>query len=456
MLAKYPNKRNVIEFVSLEAMVPEDHLLRKIDAAIDFDRIYDFVEDLYCEDNGRPSIDPVILFKIVLIQHIYGLPSLRRTLEEINMNMAYRWFLGIPINESIPHFSTVSHNFKHRFSQKTIEYVFRWILNTAAEEGYLDTKAVFVDGTHIKASANTKKKAKKMVPKQTKRYAKELLAEVNKDREEHGKKPFDDDDNEPPEEKEATISTTDPESGLFHKGEHKKCFAYEAHTVCDNHNFILDVVVTAGNIHDSVAFDPLYDQLCQHYPDHKVVVADSAYKTPWICRRIFTSGRVLSTAYTRPKGKKGGHPWHEYVYDSYYDDVICPEYKALHYATTNRDGYREYKSRRYICADCPTREQCTSNVKNEKIVTRHIWSDYVEMAEDARHTPKYKNLYKKRQEKIERVFADAKEKHGMRYTWYRGLAQVTKWVKLKYAAMNLKKLAIWKWKNIHGTPVAAI
>ena len=67
MLAKYPNKRNVIEFVSLEAMVPEDHLLRKIDAAIDFDRIYDFVEDLYCEDNGRPSIDPVILFKIVLI-----------------------------------------------------------------------------------------------------------------------------------------------------------------------------------------------------------------------------------------------------------------------------------------------------------------------------------------------------------------------------------------------------
>ena len=97
--------------------------------------------------------------------------------------------------------------------------------------------------------------------------------------------------------------------------------------------------------------------------------------------------------------------------------------QSLHYATTNRDGYREYKSRRYICADCPTREQCTSNVKNEKIVTRHIWSDYVEMAEDARHTPKYKNLYKKRQEKIERVFADAKEKHGMRYTWYRGLAR---------------------------------
>ena len=115
MLTKKPSNRNVIEFVSLDAMVPEDHLLRKIDAVIDFDGIYDIVKDLYCEDNGRPSIDPVVLFKIVLIQHIYGISSLRRTLDEINMNMAYRWFLGYAINDAIPHFSTVSYNFKHRF-----------------------------------------------------------------------------------------------------------------------------------------------------------------------------------------------------------------------------------------------------------------------------------------------------------------------------------------------------
>ena len=83
--------------------------------------------------------------------------------------MAYRWFLGYPINEAIPHFSTVSYNFKHRFDQQTIEHIFRWVLNIAAEEGYLDTEAIFIDGTHIKASANTKKKAKKSVPKQTKR-----------------------------------------------------------------------------------------------------------------------------------------------------------------------------------------------------------------------------------------------------------------------------------------------
>ena len=95
--------------------------------------------------------------KIVLIQHIYGIRSLRRTLEEIRMSMAYRWFIGYPLNEQFPHFSTVSYNFKDCFTPESVEYIFRCGLKEAADEGYLDTEAIFVDGTHIKASANLKK-----------------------------------------------------------------------------------------------------------------------------------------------------------------------------------------------------------------------------------------------------------------------------------------------------------
>ena len=223
MLVKKAEDRGQLEFVNLENMVPQDHLLRKIDAAIDFKKIYEFVEDLYCEDNGRPSVDPVVLFKIVLIQHIYGLPSLRRTLEEVSMNLAYRWFIGYPLNEAVPHFSTVSYNFKHRFNHATVEHVFRWVLKSAAEEGYLDTEAIFVDGTHIQASANLKKQAGRAVPKQAKRYAKELFEEVNKDREEHGKKPFSEDSGKkPPEERETVVSTTDPESA-YSTRENTRC-----------------------------------------------------------------------------------------------------------------------------------------------------------------------------------------------------------------------------------------
>lgn len=100
-------ERGVFEIVDTESLVPANHLLRKIDAAVDFGKIYDMVEPLYCADNGRPSVDPVVLFKMVLIQHLYGLTSLRRTAEEVSLNVAYRWFLGYRLQEETPHFSTI-------------------------------------------------------------------------------------------------------------------------------------------------------------------------------------------------------------------------------------------------------------------------------------------------------------------------------------------------------------
>lgn len=449
MLERGKREREQVEFISTEGFVPKNHLLRKIEASVDFDRIYDFVEMLYCLDNGRPSVDPVVLFKMVLIQHLYGLSSLRRTAEEVEMNIAYRWFLGYPLNEKTPHFSTISYNFKHRFREETVGQIFAWILDEANDAGYLNPEAVFIDGTHIKANANFKKKIKEEIPIAAKVYSEQLFSEINEDREKHGKKPFEkkDDEGNTPATREVTKSTTDPESGVFHKGEHKDCFAYEAHTICDKNGFVLDVEVTPGNVHDSIAFDTVYDRVTERFPDVDVVVADSAYKTPWICKKIFDDGRIPSMPYTAPKTKDGNHEWWKYVYDEYYDCVICPEYEVLRYATTNRDGYREYKSKRYLCETCPTRSRCTESRICEKTVTKHIWHHYIEMAEDARHTPEYATLYKLRKETIERVFADAKEKYAMRYTPYRGLSQVSNWVRLKYATMNLKKMAIWKWAS---------
>ena len=464
----------VVEIVDTESLVPAEHLLRKIDAAVDFNRVYEMVEALYSEDNGRPSVDPVVLFKMVLIQHLYGLPSLRRTAEEVNLNVAYRWFLGYTLQEETPHFSTVSYNFRHRFTAETVDRVFAWILEEVAEAGYLSPKAVFIDGSHIKANANTKKQVKAAIPVASKHYAQELMEEVNADRETHGKKPFDDEPPIPPKKRKdntsrkklarrkkdkvrmVTKSVTDPDCGLFVKGSHKRQFAYEAHTACDKHGFVLETVVTPGNVHDSVAFDEVYDKVAEAFPEAEVIVADSAYKTPHICKKVFDDGRILSTAYKRPQTMKGGHEWWKYVYDEFYDCVICPEYQVLKYATTNRDGYKEYKSDPRICADCPTRELCTHSKDCVKTVQRHVWKDYEDLADDARYTPKYRDLYKQRKETIERVFADAKEKHAMRYTQYRGLAQVTNWVKLKFAAMNLKKYAKWLWKDTHPSYFSCI
>ena len=468
MMEKGKMERGVVEVVDTESLVPQEHLLRKVDRAVEFRKLYEIVEPLYSEEEGRPSIDPVVLFKIVLLQHLDGIPSLRGTLRRAQTDIAYRWFLGYTLNEELPHFSTVSYNFRHRFTEETIERVFQWVLNEAGTAGALSPAAVFIDGTHIKASANLNKKIKQEVPAAAKRYRDELLAEINADREAHGKKPFDDDDDPPrPTKKKrdntskkklarrkkagfktVTKSTTDPDCGMFVKGKHERQFAYEAHTACDKNGYVLETVVTPGNVHDSVAFDDVYDKVTQTFPEIETIVADSAYKTPHICKKVFTDGRVLSTAYKRPMTMKGGHEWWKYVYDEYYDCVICPEYQPLAYRTTNRDGYREYCSDPKICAQCPTRYLCTRSKNCVKTVLRHVWKDYEELADDARYTPEYKDLYAKRKETIERVFADAKEKHGMRYTLYRGLTQLSKWVRLKFAAMNLKKLARWKAKRL--------
>ena len=172
MLKKEIEQRKAIEMLCTDMLVPKDHLLRKIDAAVDFTYIYSLVEDMYCEDNGRPSCDPVVLFKLVLIQHLFGIRSLRQTMRDVEVNVAYRWFLGYTMSQPLPHFATISYAFRHRFTADEIGAVFRWVLEKVACAGYLSPEVVFVDGTHIKANANMKKQVKKQIPKAARHYCK--------------------------------------------------------------------------------------------------------------------------------------------------------------------------------------------------------------------------------------------------------------------------------------------
>ena len=118
MLERSANARNEVSFFCIEDLVPKNHLLRKIEKAVDFNEIYPMVEPYYCEDNGRPAVDPVMLVKIVMVWHLFGIRSLRQTLQEIKVNLAYRWFLGLGVDSPVPHFATVSYAFTRRIFQK--------------------------------------------------------------------------------------------------------------------------------------------------------------------------------------------------------------------------------------------------------------------------------------------------------------------------------------------------
>ena len=137
MITRNAKAEPQFQIVSIDQLVPQDHLLRKIDETIDFSFIYDLVEEKYSPDKGRPSIDPVTLVKMPVIQYLFGIPSMRRTVEEIEVNVAYRWFLGLDFYDQVPHFSTFGKNYKRRFEGTDLfEQIFSKILLQCSRRGY--------------------------------------------------------------------------------------------------------------------------------------------------------------------------------------------------------------------------------------------------------------------------------------------------------------------------------
>ncbi len=481
--------RKQIELMSLEDLVPEEHLVRKLENALDWDFIYDLVEPTYCEDNGRPSLDPVMLIKLPVLKYMFGLGSMRRTVSEVSVNNAYRWFLGLGLHDKVPHFSTFGKNYTRRFKGTDLfEQIFQHILKECIEARLVDPSVIFVDSTHVKARANSHKYEDVEVEEEAKWYAAELMEEIQSDREAHGKKPLkeiltigepdeedetDDDDDTPDSDStlqgvksgkgkpnrntskkklarqkkthHKKVSLSDPESGWFRKGEHKHVFAFNVQVACDRNGIVLGSAVFAGNENDGKTFPGLFKKLDTQCTE--LIVGDSAYKTPAIARLLAKNDIQLLSSYTRPQTKEGFFPKYEYVYDEHFDCYICPANQVLRYSTTNREGNREYKSDPAICAACPCREQCTLSKECVKVVTRHVWAEYVERTEENRYTVGIREWYPIRKQTIERVFATAKERHGFRFTQEYGKAQMEVKAALTFACMNLKKLAKQRWRT---------
>jgi len=142
------------------------------------------------------------------------------------------------------------------------------------------------------------------------------------------------------------------------------------------------------------------------------------------------------------EGKPKGYlPKRAFTYDATTNTYQCAQGQSLIYTTPNRLGYREYKSNPAHCKDCPLLSQCTRSANHVKVLTRHVWQDSKERTDSYRLTPWGKALYKRRQETVERSFADAKQLHGHRYARLRGLSKVKEQCLLAAAAQNMKKIA---------------
>jgi len=433
-----------MEFVSIEELVPRDHLLRKIDKVIDFGFIRERVKDLYCADNGRPAIDPVVLFKMLFIGYLYGTRSERQLVRDIQVNVAYRWFLGFGLMDKIPDASTISQNRRRRFSESAIyQEIFDEMVLQAIRRKMVDGTTLYSDSTHLKASANKHKFEVQDVQKSTRDYLETLEEDVTRDREAHGKKPLKEKE-ATPEIKETKVSTTDPDSGyMVREGKPEGFFYLDHRTVDSRYSIITDTFVTPGNVHDSIPYLNRLDRQRERFGfDVAAVGLDAGYFTAGICKGLEDRDIYGAIAYRRPNHIKGYLRKSDYIYDQAGDCYHCPEGCTLNYRTTDRNGYRHYASDPAQCRNCPLQSKCTKSANFTKVVTRHIWQEHKDTVNSHRYTEQGQKIYKRRKETVERSFADSKQLHGHRYARLRGIGKVFEQCLLCAAVQNMKKIAL--------------
>jgi IS5 family transposase len=245
-------------------------------------------------------------------------------------------------------------------------------------------------------------------------------------------------------ERDIKVSTTDPDSGYLTREGKPQGFYYLDHRTVDaKHNIITDTHVTPGNVHDSKPYLARLDrQLTAFNIYPEAVGLDAGYKTAGICKGLEDRNIEAVIGYRRPTKKEGYFAKRQFVFDADHNHYTCPAGQLIPYNTTNRLGYREYHSDSEQCRQCPFLDQCTRSRNRTKVITRHVWQDSVERTDARRLTAKGKRLYQRRQETVERSFADAKQLHGHRYARYRGLRRVSGQCLLAAACQNMKKIAL--------------
>ena len=459
-MTKRLNKQFSNEYINIEEMIPENHFLRVIDKYFDWNFVYKEVDKLYSK-LGRKSIDPVVLVKIHILKFLFNEDSLRRTYENLNYNVLYRWFIGYELGEKVPDHSTYSQNYKRKFcklEKDLLQIVFDKVIELLINWNCLDMTAVYIDSTHTKANANKKKNHKELVNIEVKKYQKELDLEIAlkglQDEELTDEEYLEEvsrivkcneevDTKEVIGEKEIIVSDIDKDAGMLYKSDKEKMFGYNTSVICDNNNYILTVDTNPSNMHDSISFYQSFDNLLNRYDITKInyFVGDAAYLTSHICKTIIDLDIIPAFPYSRLGYKKDMFKKWEFTYDEFNDIYICPNEKDLiPSGTYDKNGYMAYKADKNDCINCPFKNQCTKS--KYKQILRHVWEEYKEMVNDYRLRNDVKEIYKQRPQHIERVFADGKMKFGLRKTYFKGKQRVHRELTLLYACMNLKKFAL--------------
>ncbi len=472
--------------VSLEDLVPYDHFYRHLEAKLDLGFMRDWTQELYAK-RGRPSIDPVVFFKLQLVMFFEGIRSERQLIATASLNLAHRWYLGYALDEPLPDHSSLT-RIRQRLGVDIFQRFFEHIVDLCQAAGLVWGRDLYFDATKVEANAG--------IPSLVPRFYHEATTHVadlfvDEDGAEASLVPVDDlppeivqlptaadaavgaTGDDPPwrllEERrldpkrpshrgyrrtgDFRVSPTDPDaSPMWDWGAIR--LGYHDHYVVDGgkRRIILAALVTPADVMESQAMRDLLWRVCfrrKIWPHH--VTGDAKYGTIENIVALEDAGIRAYVPLTDFAHRTDFYGQDDFIFDPERDEYRCPQGHPLRrYSTKRTEGVVAYRGAAAVCNACPVKAKCTTSDHGRK-VQRSFYIDYLEKVRGYHATEAYKKPIRKRQVWVEPMFAEAKEWHGLRRLRLRGLMNANIQGLLIATGQNLKRfLAASGWGRRHA------
>ena len=446
MMGRQAREESLFYYFRLEDQVAENHLLRLVDRHVNLEFIRTKLKDRY-SDAGRPSIDPELLLRMLLIGYLYGVTSERKLVEELRMHLAWRWFTGLGFDQEIPHHSTFSKNRHGRFQESNLfQELFEEIVTRCVAAGLVKGKHMSVDGSFIQANADHHRR----VP------AEQLaeVAKVNHTVREYVVELERENPVEPPEQQDK-VSTTDPDSTYATKGGPARLGYYDNYLVDNASCVIVGVQATEARIsHESVAARDMIERYRERYGYlPQTLAADTTYGNGELLQWLDERGIA---GYIRVKENPNAQPEDLYGIDQFTyvpeeNWYICPEGKVLKYNGINKRNHTHlYYSTPKRCRECSQKSRCTRG--KYRTISIHTCEEARQRAKARAETPEFA-ISQRARRKVEALFAELKNYIGLRRLRLRRMRFVREQFYLAATAQNLKRLVRFLSRN--STPQIA-
>lgn len=451
--------------VSLEELVPADHFYRVLEAHLDLRFVYDLVKDTYAPTMGRPSVDPVVFFKLQLIMFFEGIRSERQLMETVNVNLAHRWYIGYDVGEAVPDHSSLS-KIRTRYGLAVFEQFFEQIVELCQAAGLVWGQELYFDGTAIRANAAIDKLESR--PAGLAKQHVQVLFRSETELEDSAPQPDTDQKSEPAlpsqialvekyrhpptNEKHKSgyvrtadlkVSPTDPDATPMRRfaGDRAQ-LGYHLQYVVDGGKprIILAVLGTPASVMDNAPMLDLSHWVRARWDlNPKIIVGDTKFGTIPNIVGLEREGIRAYLPMTDWGERNGFYAAEQFAYDVERDVYVCPQGKTLkRYALRKREEVILYRAKPKICNTCPVKVQCT-NSKSGRHIFRSIFQEHIDRVRGYTRTEEFRKALRKRQVWVEPLFGEAKQWHqGARFR-LRGLHKVNIQGVLIAAGQNLKR-----------------